>query len=304
MTSRDSSQPAQDRTALNRAETAREIRGDVSIIQFNCGQANYNTSRPIFNALEPAKRQLLVIQEPALNKHTGTTYCPRGFKLIYEANPATRVCFMVSEELGTGQWRHQTYGPHVIKLEIQTEDGNLSIINVYNPQDNGPRIRTWTLIEKALNEAEGEIILLGDFNAHHPAWGGIHVEQEPQASHLLQETQRRGLHLITLRGEATFKRGTRESVIDLTFMMEGIKRRVIQCKPRDNGAINLDSILIKIQLTTQAKLKPPSRRYALKKLDKEALIKHIKESQWYQGPDPLSKLQDVIKEGLERYCPR
>ena len=42
--------------------------------------------------------------------------------------------------------------------------------------------------------------------------------------------------------------------------------------------INLDHILIKIQLTTQAKLKPPSRRYALKKLDKEALIKHIKES--------------------------
>ena len=189
MSSRDLSQPAQEVNTQNRAEPAEEMQRDISIIQFNCGQANYNTSRPIFDALEPAKRQLLVIQEPALNKHTGTTYCPRGFKLIYEANPATRVCFMVSEELGTGQWRHQTYGPHVIKLEIQTEDGNLSIINVYNPQDNGPRIRTWARIEKALNNAEGEIILLGDFNAHHPAWGGIHVEREPQASHLLQETQ-------------------------------------------------------------------------------------------------------------------
>ena len=164
-----------------------------------------------------------MIQEPAFNKHTNSTYCPRGFKLVYEANPATRVCFMVSEELGTGQWRHQSYGPHVIKLEIQTEEENLSIINVYNPQDNGPRIQTWTRIEKALSEAEGEIILLGDFNAHHPAWGGIHVEREPQASHLLQETQRRDLHLITPRGEATFKRGTRESVIDLTFTIEGIK---------------------------------------------------------------------------------
>ena len=169
MTSRNSSQPAQDRTALNRAETAREIRGDVSIIQFNCGQANYNTSRPIFDALEPAKRLVLAIQEPAFNKHTGSTYCPRGFKLVYEANPVTRVCFMVSEMLGTGQWRHQSYGPHVIKLEIQAEEGNLSIINVYNPQDNGPRIRAWSLIEKALDEAEGEILLLGDFNAHHPA---------------------------------------------------------------------------------------------------------------------------------------
>src|SRR6266480_6536523 len=129
MSSRDLSQPAQEANTQNRAEPVEEMQRDISIIQFNCGQANYNTSRLIFDALEPAKRQLLVIQEPAFNKHTGITYCPRGFKLIYKANPATRVCFIVSEELGTGQWRHQTYGPHVIKLEIQTENGNLSIIN-------------------------------------------------------------------------------------------------------------------------------------------------------------------------------
>ena len=130
------------------------------------------------------------------------------------------------------------------------------------------------------------------------------MEREPQASHLLQETQRRGLHLITPKGEATFKRGTRESVIDLTFVTEGIKRRVIRCKPRDNWAINLDHIPIEIQLSIQLTPKPPSKRYAVKKLDKEAFIKHIKESHWHQDPDPLSKLQGVIKEGLERHCPR
>jgi len=84
-------------------EIAREIRGDVSIIQFNYRQANYNTLRLIFNALELAKRLVLVIQEPAFNKHTGLTYYPRGFKLVYKANPVTRVYFMVSEILGTGQ---------------------------------------------------------------------------------------------------------------------------------------------------------------------------------------------------------
>ena len=60
------------------------------------------------------------------------------------------------------------------------------------------------------------------------------MERELQASHLLQETQQRALHLITLKREATFKRGTRESVIDLTFIIEGIRRRVIRCKPREN----------------------------------------------------------------------
>ena len=93
-------------------------------------------------------------------------------------------------------------------------------------------------------------------------------------------------------------------MIDLTFVSEGIKQQVIRCKPRDNWAVNLDHIPIKIQLSIQSIPKPPSRRYAINKLDKEALSKHIKESQWQLNPDPLSKLQNTIREGLERYCPR
>ena len=92
-------------------------------------------------------------------------------------------------------------------------------------------------------------------------------------------------------------------MIDLTFVTKGIKRQVIRCKPRDNWAINLDYILIKIQLSIQSIPKPPSKQYAIKKLNKEAIIKHIEESRWHQGPDPLSKLQEVIKEGLDRHCP-
>ena len=43
--------------------------------------------------------------------------------------------------------------------------------------------------------------------------------------------------------------------------------------------VNLDHIPIKIQLSIQSIPKPPSRRYIINKLDKEALSKHIKESQ-------------------------
>ena len=128
---------------------------------------------------------MLAIQEPAFNKFTESTYCPRGFKLIYDAKPATRVCFLISEELGIDQWRYKVYSPHVIRLEIQVEEGYLSIINVYNPPDNGPRIRMWPQIEKAIKDAAGEVILLGDFNAHHPVWGGGHVQRDPEAIHLL-----------------------------------------------------------------------------------------------------------------------
>ena len=95
-----------------------ESTNEISIIQFNCGQTNYRTSRPIFDALESANRTLLAIQEPAFSKVTSSTYCPRGFKLVYEANPATRVCFMVSENVEVGHWRCQQYRPNVMRMEL------------------------------------------------------------------------------------------------------------------------------------------------------------------------------------------
>src|SRR5438045_961761 len=91
----------------------------------------------------------------------------------------------------------------------------LTISHVYNPQGNGPQIQTWEAISEALAEAEGEVLLLGDFNTHHPDWGGTQAASELQSRHLLIETDRKGLQLLTPRGEPTWKRGTQQSVITL-----------------------------------------------------------------------------------------
>src|SRR5205814_10591627 len=98
ITSRSPSQQEQERITQDRAALIEETRCEISIIQFNCGQTNYNTSRPIFDALKPANGMLLTIQEPAFSKLTSSTYCSRGYRLVYEANPATRVCYMVREK--------------------------------------------------------------------------------------------------------------------------------------------------------------------------------------------------------------
>jgi exonuclease III len=58
----------------------------------------------------------------------------------------------------------------VASLEIKTATEDITIINVYNPRNNGPRIQTWPQIAQALDDIsqDKEIILLGDLNAHHP----------------------------------------------------------------------------------------------------------------------------------------
>jgi endonuclease/exonuclease/phosphatase (EEP) superfamily protein YafD len=90
---------------------------------------------------------------------------------------------------------------------VRLEGLEITIINVYNPRGDGPQIRTWPEVKMAIEEAKGEIILLGDFNAHHPMWGGKHTASEEQAERLLAETDARGLVLAIPRGEPTWKRG-------------------------------------------------------------------------------------------------
>jgi len=59
----------------------------------------------------------------------------------------------------------------------------------------------------AIKEAKGEIILLGDFNAHYLMWGRKYIASEEQAERLLAETNTKGLVLAILKGEPIWKRG-------------------------------------------------------------------------------------------------
>ena len=74
---------------------------------------------------------------------------------------------MVSKEVNAAHWSYKEYGPYVAALQLLLCETTVSIINVYNPRGNGPRINAWSALETALGEAIGEIILLGDFNTYH-----------------------------------------------------------------------------------------------------------------------------------------
>ncbi|KAN0067715.1 Endonuclease/exonuclease/phosphatase, partial [Elaphomyces granulatus] len=276
----------------------------LTILQFNCGAANYGVSRPIFDAVAPDSRNILAIQEPAYSKRTMTTYCPRGYKLAYDPNPTTKVCFLVGDQIHTSHWSYQAHSPYVASLRVQAMDGPIDIINVYNPRGNGPRISTWTTIEKVIDAAPGRVILLGDFNAHHSEWGGVQAACEAQSEHLLIETRRWDLHLLNPKGVATWKRGQRESVIDLVFASGSLKESVMRCKPREDWAVAQDHIPIDILFDVETLPRPPCKRFALSKLDRPSLIRYIKASDWQKDTEPLCALQRALAEGLEASCPR
>jgi exonuclease III len=281
---------------------------NITIIQYNCGNSNNQLSKPFFDSVSQTKHQILAIQEPVHNRATNRTYCPPGYTLLYEGKPETKICFMISKRLDPSRWRHELYGPHVAALHISPEDPNqtsFTIINVYNPRDTvSQTISTRNAITEACRQNKGELLLLGDFNIHHPKWGGPRTATEPQANSLLRITGKHNLRLITPPGIYTWKRGAHESVIDLTFASPAIRDRLIFCGTVNRWAITQDHIPIRIQIDLNMQSPATSKRFALKKLNGPALIADVERSAWHASADPLTALQTAIQEGLNKHCPR
>ena len=80
---------------------------------------------------------------------------------------------------------------------------NITVINIYNSINNQEIIIISKLIEVAIDKIKNKVILLKDFNAHHPIWGERVAVYKPLLKYLLAVTERRALHLIISQGEAT-----------------------------------------------------------------------------------------------------
>ena len=59
-------------------------------------------------------------------------YCPKGYVLVYKADPTTKVCFMISREIKSSLWSFQAFSRFVAVLRMQTVGRILIIINNYN----------------------------------------------------------------------------------------------------------------------------------------------------------------------------
>jgi hypothetical protein len=90
----------------------------LTIVQYNCGHSNYRTTRPLFDSLDPEEHQIIALQEPAYNKKTHKTYQSKGYYLLYEPDPAARVCFLISQHINIQAWSYHTISPNIAKLQI------------------------------------------------------------------------------------------------------------------------------------------------------------------------------------------
>ena len=226
---------------------------------------------PLLHGTTAADLDIITIQEPWQNPFHYSSYNPpqSGFHLAFTPLERTRVCFYINKALNPDSWEIDDEGnPDIATLHLRTTCGGLPtsvhIHNVYNPS---PQHRTALevlvideLVAQLQAAPEASHIVVGDFNLHHPTWGGLRcLMQHVAADRLLDVAAAVDLNLTLPPGTITWRAHHLESTIDLTLVSATLTPRVVSCHVVDRWEQSSDHrpILTYLDLqTTEATLKP------------------------------------------------
>ena len=258
---------------------------ELQVIQFNCNHANHKSERPFFESLNPKSTHIIAIQEPHINTNNKSTFCPVGYTPVLLNQEQTRVAIFILKELEPSSWLALPSSTNLSCIILTTKDTTLAIINVYNPglwEDPTTWVSVLPEVKSILERLDSykdtpvEALLLGDFNLHHPSWGGPNAPVDPEATALLELVTRFDLKCITPQGIATFSRGQGESsassTIDLAFSSPAITQRVYKYQLLEEESSGHDHVPISIRFDLSPLDPKPIQQFNIKKIDREAFL--------------------------------
>ncbi|KAI9034750.1 uncharacterized protein KD926_006125, partial [Aspergillus affinis] len=163
------------------------------ILQYNTNRSKDKVMVQFFRDPAVLEADLIFVQEPWENLYQDTTY--------YPANGSHQFLYPDSTEIGNERAR---------KLELTDADGQqVRIFNIYNRSNevDGTTldlVTSLTIPTGPTNSSTNpRLLLLGDFNLHHPAWGGERSERDLSSDQLLELTDTRCLDLWLEPGTTT-----------------------------------------------------------------------------------------------------
>ena len=163
-------------------ETEITAKARVKIWQQNLAKSNI-AQQEMIAAANPSKWDILAIQEPWID-HLGKTRANSKWNVVYptlkgldDLPPPRSVIFVNTKFPSEPVTQIPIESNDITAIRICTQHHTLTIINVYNANDNNDTISTlsdaWEMQEQNfLPTPSTELILLGDFNRHHPSWEG------------------------------------------------------------------------------------------------------------------------------------
>ena len=264
---------------------------ELRILQYNVQKSKDVVLASLFQDRWITEFDLIAIQEPWRNRFLATTYHPlkAHFHLTYLDDKETRVCFYINKRIDPSAWTVSFVSKDIISLEIihPVMNHKLSIVNVYN------EIGTNTLSDLrqtlATLSVDRQVMVLGDFNLHHPLWSTAHhlINQGIATSQpLLTIIEDFQLQLLTVPGTKTHRWKDGDSTIDLTFATEEVASRTIYCRIdtcRDCDSDHLP-IATAIEWNWQPAILPRKRMWAK---TNQSILRQIVQERLFEGSDDV-----------------
>lgn len=206
----------------------------LKILQYNTRKSR-EIMAEAFRRHEILDYDILAIQEPYRNTFQHTTHHPaKGhFHLLYMDSGGTRTCIFVNKRIDPASWNIHFVNEDICVLRLQTARGLLSLYNVYNePEDDDKTCTLRALLGELSTEApNNHLLVLGDFNLHHPQWSGVRTQRTCRETRMfLDITEASHLWQLTPVGLKTHRWFSGDSTIDLTFATHTMREQLLQCK--------------------------------------------------------------------------
>ena len=208
---------------------------ELKIYQYNVHRSKDVVMAQFLREEEVVSADLIAIQEPWENPYQDSTHHPlkQTHELLYPAESETggraRVCLFISKRLG--EHTHLVHSRDCQEVRIKSERSELRIINVYNDQQHGAALRLLQETLPPTREQKGvSYLILGDFNLHHPAWGGDDAPRDARAEDLLDLMESVGLDNWLAPGSVTRDQAGSQSTIDLVLASYSLREQMIACE--------------------------------------------------------------------------
>jgi Ribonuclease HI len=301
---------------------------ELTIIQYNTNRSKDVVMAQFMRDPTVLKAGIIAIQEPWANPFQETTHHPakQTHQLLYPQEDETgglrtRVCFFVSKKLGG--WTHRVHSRDCQELRLRHRDRELRIFNIYNQPENGEdTVQLLTRLIPPVREQAKEpgitYLVVGDFNLHHPYWGGEGVEQEEAADEWLDAAETRALDLWLKPGSITRMQAGSQSTLDLVFASASLDGRMIDCRVAEDVHADSDHLPVRtiIDFETEEPAEAPKRRN-WKEMDEGKFLTFVNTNlqgkPWLhlrgqpirprQIDDAVDHLMEVVQRGVQESTP-
>ena len=196
---------------------------DIKIIQWNC-RSLYQKLTRFKDFLYREEPHVCCLSETRLKKEAEPIFI--NYNAYYEhrlEKDGGGLAILVRKDVNFRVKLLDKYVAGNLEIQAITMEGTpnpIDIINLYNPCKNVLK----TEFEHYFNQVQNQVIIIGDFNAHHTMWGNI--EQNNQSGNNLFDSlfSFPDLNLLTPKGLPTYYNvnNGKTSTIDLCFVSSNL----------------------------------------------------------------------------------